>query len=58
MVIQIQKSATPQQIKVALEKIKNKKKLAKGFPDLDKFFGSIEQQDFVTAQKNMRDEWE
>jgi hypothetical protein len=57
MVIEIQKSATPQQIKAALEKIKDKKKVVKGLPDLDKFFGSIEQQDFVTAQKNMRDEW-
>lgn len=51
MVVQIQKNASQEEIKEALEKIKLNKKVVKGYPDLDKFFGVIREQEFVKIQK-------
>lgn len=58
MVIQIQKNASAQEIKSAVEEMmKKKQKVKKGYPDLDIFFGLIEPKDFVALQKQLRDEW-
>ncbi len=59
MIVQIQKNATEQEIRVAVERITQKnKKIKKGYPDLNKFSGIIESKDFVAIQKQIRDEWE
>jgi hypothetical protein len=56
MVIKIEKNASLEDIRKALDKIKKKTK--KGYPDLDKFSGVLQERDYMSIQKEMRNEWE
>lgn len=57
MLVQIPKNATKAQIQEALAQLNALPKNQKGFPNLDEFFGTLEQRDYLKLQKQMRDEW-
>jgi hypothetical protein len=57
MVIEIEKNASPEAIRQALEQMKKQNKPQKGYPDLEKFSGIFKERDYVSIQKQMRDEW-
>jgi len=55
MVVIISKNFSSEEIKKALDQFVKKQKNIKGYPDLDQFFGTIQERDWIKIQKEMRD---